>query len=89
VRCVATVFCMSDRMLDDMEDADVWRLTLAVEQLKTAAADAIDAGVDGGYVRTLMALAFLAAQEVLKQAADLVDLDELFKAVVDLRRETP
>jgi hypothetical protein len=89
VRCVYTVFRLSDRMLDHMEDADVWELTLAVERSKAAAAAAIRAGIDGCYVRTLMALAFLAARDVLETAKDFVDPDEMFRAGADRRRETP
>jgi hypothetical protein len=89
VRCVYTVFRMSDRMLEHMEDADVWELALAVERLKTSAADAMRAGIDGCYVRTLMALAFLAARDVLQIAKDFVDPDEMFRAEADLRREIP
>ena len=89
VRCVYTVFRDSDRMLDRMEDADVWELALAIERLKTTAADAIEAGIDGCYVRTLMALAFLAAREVLEIAKDLVDVDDMFRDEADLRRDTP
>lgn len=77
MRCVASVFGMSDRMLGQMEDADVWRLALAVKQLRTAAADAINVGVDDCYARTVMDLAFLAACQVLKRAIDLSDPDEL------------
>lgn len=88
-RCVASVFGMSDRMLDQMEDADVWRLVLAIEQMKTAAADAIKAGVDECYVHTVTDVALLAAREVGKRAACLVDPDELFRAEPDRRSETP
>jgi hypothetical protein len=89
VGCVYTVFRMSDRMLDDMDDADVWELALAVEYLKATAADATRAGIDGCYVRTLTTLAFLAARDVLEIAKDLVDPHEMFRAEEDLRGETP
>jgi len=89
VRCVYTVFRMSDRMLDHMEDADVWELALAYERLKASAADAAGAGIDGCYVRTLLALTFVAARDVLETASTFVDPDEMARAEADLGRETP
>jgi len=83
------VFSISERMLDHMEDADVWELVLAIERLKTTTADAIRAGIDGCYVRTLRALAFLAARDVLEIAKELVDPEDMFRDEADLRRETP
>lgn len=89
VRCVFTVFRMSDRMLEHMEDTDVWELALAYERLKAIATDAVGAGVDGCYVRTLMALAFVAARDVLEAASGYVDPNEMIRAEADLGQETP
>lgn len=89
MRCVFTVFRISDRMLEHMEDTDVWKLALAYERLKATATDAVGAGIDGCYVRTLMALAFVAARDVLEAASGYVDPNEMLRAEADLRRDTP